>query len=988
MLCAMPARMTSPTFVGRRMERSRLDAALQRAVAGEPSLVLIGGDAGIGKTRLLSEFVAAGSDALVLTGGCLELGEAALPYAPVVEALRGLVRELGMERVRTLLSGPRSELARLLPRTEVSRAVVGDEQGGQSRLFEAVLSLLETLGQQRPVVLAMEDLHWADRSTLDLVAFLARNLGDSCVLFVGTYRTDELHRRHRFRPVLGELSRLPSVERLDLVPFDHDELVEQVTAILGRPPEDELIEEIAARSEGNAFYAEELLAAAERADGALPPTLRDVLANSLLRMPEAGKEVLRIAAAASRDVDHRLLEEVADLPAAELRDGLREAIAHQALVTTPDGRSYRFRHALVQEAVHEELLPGERSDLHAAFAAALTRDPNLAAGGPDGVHAELAHHWSAAHDLDRAFRASLAAAEAAMGQYAFAEARHHYELALELWDRVQPDIRDAAPPRYEVLRRAGRAAGLGGDMRRAVAHQREAIAMAGHEVPHEVRGELLGELSFWLWHAGQGEEALTVSEASLAAMPEDPSRERAYVLAWRGRLLMLAGRFNDAVAPSREAAEVARTVGAGKEESQALNSLGTSIATCVDLDEGVALLHDSLRLAKAVGSVDHVLAAYINLTVIGECGGRWDEAVEISTEGLRWAEDNAVTGPTIDFLRLNLVDQLYCQGRWDEADRQLDKVRLRPGGGVAAAHLALTAGLLRTGQGRFEEAHEHLRRAHDVVEPMIDPQFHVPLAHGEAFLALLEGRPEDARRSANRVMESHRLTWWVDPILPLAAWAEADIAVRARANGDRDAVEETERRIEHLLETVHDLAEREHLGAAWAERLRGAIVQIEAERTRVSGETDPQAWRRAMAWVDEHGRADAAVYLRWRLAEALLLQDRRNEATEALGKAHQRGSELVARPLLEELEALARRARIGLPGVATIGDGELGLTPREREVLELVAQGLTNRVIGQRLYIAETTASVHVSNILAKLEVSNRGEAAALAHRLGLAPPG
>jgi hypothetical protein len=165
-----------------------------------------------------------------------------------------------------------------------------------------------------------------------------------------------------------------------------------------------------------------------------------------------------------------------------------------------------------------------------------------------------------------------------------------------------------------------------------------------------------------------------------------------------------------------------------------------------------------------------------------------------------------------------------------------------------------TAGRLRAGQGRFEDAHEHLRRGHDAMEGVVDPQYHVPLAQVEALLALWEHRPEDARRAADRVIEVDRLTWWADLILPLAAWAEADLAQRSRANGDRDAREEAERRIDHLLDTVHDLAGREHLGVAWSERLRGAIVQIEAERTRAHGDDDPEAWRRAMAWATSTGR--------------------------------------------------------------------------------------------------------------------------------------
>jgi len=196
------------------------------------------------------------------------------------------------------------------------------------------------------------------------------------------------------------------------------------------------------------------------------------------------------------------------------------------------------------------------------------------------------------------------------------------------------------------------------------------------------------------------------------------------------------------------------------------------------------------------------------------------------------------------------------------------------------------------------------------------------------------------------------------------------------------------RRVDRVLDAVHDLAGREHLGTAWPRRLRGLSIQVEAECSRAYGDDGPEAWRRAMTWCDEHGPADTAVYLRWRLAEALLRQDDRDDAAAVLRQAHKRAAELGAWPLQEELEALARRARIRLPGVDTLGDGGHGLTPRERDVLALLAQGLTNRAIGEQLYIAESTASVHVSHILTKLEVSNRGEAAALAHRLGLAPSG
>ncbi|MBW3619674.1 MAG: AAA family ATPase [Actinobacteria bacterium] len=998
MLRAMPARTISPTFVGRSAEMSRLEGSRARAAGGEPSIVLVGGDAGVGKTRLLAEFIASVRDALVLSGGCIDLGEAALPYAPVVEAFRELAPALGADRVRTLPAGPRRDLARLLPGTGADPPPDGGEPASQSRLFEAILSTLEALGRERPVVLAIEDLHWADRSTLDVVVFLARNLGDARVLVVATYRTDELHRRHHLGPVLAELSRLPSVDRLDVVPFDRGELVEQLTAILGRDPETDLVEVIADRSEGNAFYAEELLAATERSGGPLPATLRDILASRLAPLPETAQEVLRIAAAAARSVDHRLLEEVAGLPAAELRDGLREAVAHQVLVATEDGRGYRFRHALLQEAVHEELLPGERTGLHAAFAAALTRDPDLAAAGSDGVHAELAHHWYAAHELELAFTHSFAAAETALGQYAFAEARHHYERVLELWDRVPEEARTATAPRHDVLGRAARACNLAGDARRALAHQREAIAAARDGVSAEVSAGQLARLAQLLWFAGEGAEALAVSEAALAAMPAEPSRDRAYALALWGRLLMLGGRHEDAIGPSREAVAVARAVGAVLEESQALNSLGTSLAAAQDLEAGVALLRESLRLATDVGGVGDVLRGYINLGhVLSAAAARgggsatveesrlWDEAIAVSEEGLRWAEDRGLVGPATDFLRLNLVDDLHFRGRWDEADRHIDLLRPRAFGGAAGAHAALTVGRIRIGQGRFDEAHALLRGQDTLGEDVADAHFLIPIAEAEASLALWEGRSEDARRTADRVMELPDRPVWMDLVVPLAAWAEADLAGNARVQGDASAEQDAHHRVARLVGVLRDaLTEEDDPGSMWSERLRGLLLQVEAERTRLAGDPDPEAWRQAAAWLDEHGHAAVVVYAGWRLAEALLARDRRDEATEVLRSAHVRATELGAGAVRDRLEALARRARVVLPGIVTAGDDEFGLTPREREVLELVADGMTNRGIAERLFIAEKTASVHVSNILAKLGVPNRGEAAAVAHRLGL----
>ena len=394
-LVGMTATLTSPTFVGRTEELARLAAAGERAAGDVPTSVLIGGEAGVGKTRLVGEVVAAARAAgvTVLHGGCVELGGEGVPFAPLVEALRAFVRDLDEPALARMVPGrSRVELARLLPELGPpagpgagDRAAFGGDPGPwseQGLLFELLLGLLERLGAERPALLVVEDLHWADRSTRDLLAFLVRNLRHGRLLLVMTYRSDELHRRHPLRPFLAELDRGRRVERLELARFGPAEVAAQLAGIRGAPPPAELVERIHARSGGNAFFVEELAATAA-ADGELSPSLRDTLLARIELLGEPTQQVLRVLAVAAAAVPDPLLAEVAGLGEAELLAGLREAVsAHVLLVDAGDG-AYGFRHALVKEAVYAELLPGERTRLHARFAAALAAtdsdDPGLAA---------------------------------------------------------------------------------------------------------------------------------------------------------------------------------------------------------------------------------------------------------------------------------------------------------------------------------------------------------------------------------------------------------------------------------------------------------------------------------------------------------------------------------------------------------------------------------------------------------------------------------
>ncbi len=500
----MIAPLSCPTFVGRAAESARLAAASDRAAAGTPTVVVVGGEAGVGKSRLVRELVAGSraAGATVLAGGCVELGGEGLPFAPVVAALRMLARGLGGAELAAAVPGPaRSELARLLPelgpppaggaaggRTPVGQPPAGGPQSplpdpgsAQRRLFELLLGLLERLAARRPTILVVEDLHWADRSTRDLLAYLVRNLRHGRLLLLLTYRSDELHRRHPLRPLLAELERDRRVERLELGRFDLDEVAAQLTGILGVAPATRLVEEVHARSGGNAFFVEELAAAVSPGGAAPSGGLRDTLLARIEPLPESTRTLLPVVAVAAGRVEHELLAEVTGLPEPELLAGLRAAVSARVLLVDAHDGTYGFRHALVKEAVDGGLLPGERPRLHGRLAVALSaRGAGLhqAHAGLPGVDparaAELAWHWYAAHDLARALPAAVEAGLAAERSYAFAEAQHHFERALELWERAP-----AAPTgldRVELLGRAAEAAANAGGTERAISLVRGALA--------------------------------------------------------------------------------------------------------------------------------------------------------------------------------------------------------------------------------------------------------------------------------------------------------------------------------------------------------------------------------------------------------------------------------------------------------------------------------------------------------------------------------
>jgi DNA-binding CsgD family transcriptional regulator/tetratricopeptide (TPR) repeat protein len=931
----------------------------------------------------------------VLVGGCVPVGDGALPYAPIVEALRALLTDIGVTAVRELVGPSWLELARLLPALGEPDHTGLPDQAAQARLFELLLGLLGRLSDQTPLVLVVEDLHWADRSTRDLLAFLVRNLRRERALLIVTYRNDEPSQQ-RLGPYLAELDLGGRVERIELPRLDQIQTLAQLVGILGAAPAAELADSVFGRSEGNPFFTEELLTVVRTGLRELPATLRDLLRGRIEALPERAKQVLQVVAVAGRQLSHRLLAAVAGLDDRQLEGALRAAVAHQLLVT--DGDGYDVRHALLREVIYADLLPGERMRLHASLAQTLTEQPELAAASPAVAAAELAAHWDAAGDLERSLSASVEAGRQAERTFAFAEALRHYERALDLWARVPQVAELPSIDRVSLLEHAAEAAQLVDEHPRAAALVRSALA-AVDPATDPVRAGLLHErLGRYLWMT-LDDAALAAYEEAIRLVPaEPPSAERARVLAAYAQVLYLMAMSAEGRRLAKEALAVARRVGARREEGRALGVAGVALAHLGDIDGALALLHDARRIAEEQADVEGLVRACIMLTWVSEDAGRLDEALQSALDGAE-AIGRLGSPGWHDFLQTFAAGFEFMLGRWDQADRHLSAVLQRDRlTGTKGVHTRWQRARLDTARGDFAAARRWLKEAEELAGKaglaQFDAQFSCPLAQTRAELTLWEGRNEEAAEAVTQGLaaagrvgdEARRPVLFALGLAAAAARAERALARRASAE-----VEAARRDGDKLL------ARLEALGDANASipAMTAVRLQCRAEHARLHGRPDPAAWAAAARRWEALGQPYPTACARWREAEALLASRApKAQAEETLRAAHVFAVRLGAAPLRHELQLLAQRGRVRLEPPAQpapVAEAEvpsmarsLGLTRRETEVLVLLAEGRTNRQIGQELFITEKTASVHVSRILAKLGVTSRGEAAAIAHRLGL----
>jgi DNA-binding CsgD family transcriptional regulator len=992
----VPTRVSSPRFVAREEELERLVALYKAAASDErAATVLLGGEAGVGKTRLVSELSrrVQESGGLCISGMSLELVDRALPFGPVVQALRALHRELDPATLDAVVGPAHEALARLLP--EIGDASPGDSTMPAS-LFEQLLGVLERLGDRVPTLIVLEDVHWADHSTRDLLVFLARNLRDARVLLVASFRSDDLHRRHPLRAVLAELERSGAGVRIELERFDRDEMRELLGAILGAEPSGELVDTTYRRSDGNAFFAEELLAASDVCADALPDTLRDIVLVRVDALSESAQHVLRVMSVVGRKADHRLVAALASLDEVALHDALRECVAHQVLVTDNDGVAYRFRHALVHEAVYDDLLPGERVRLYTQVAELLTQHHDWFDGGEAALAAELACNWYAAHNAPRALPAALNAARAAEGMYAFPEALAHTERALELWPQV-PDAEALAGMRHiDVVRYAAAQAELAGAVDRALDFVKAAadeVDPTADPVTAALVQERWGRV-LWMLRGSTTETLFHCTEA-VRLVPDEASPARARVLATLGQHLMLSGRNAEAITVCQDAIALAQQIGERVVEGHARNSLGTALASLDQVDAGLEQLELAHEIARETHSWSDAVRATINQSGALSTVGRHEDALAVALEGVEIAREHGLERSFGAFVRLNAANAFWLLGRWDELADALQEVDAISPVGVDAWRSAQAWVLLHAARGEVDAARREFERMRVAMGPDPEPMSALTITQAEVTVLVASGEFQTAmeRTRAAAAQPFDLAMLCADSGIPLVldgVTAAAELAEAARRRGDAETATKARENADELEGMLRGWIDGHRWGGGVPGQIDVFVAQVAAEAARAAGadaSTAASDWRAIADQWAEAGELPRVAYARLREAEALVVAGDRAAASDAARAGLELASTMDATVLRDALGALARRARLDVGDVAApssdVAD-QLGLTAREREVLELVAAGRTNRQIADALFISTKTASVHVSNILAKLGVSNRAEAGAAARRLGL----
>ncbi|HEX2088145.1 MAG TPA: AAA family ATPase [Solirubrobacteraceae bacterium] len=948
---------TRGVLVGRGEERARLEAALELARAGAGSLVLLSGEAGVGKSRLAAE-VAEGARLPVLTGAATHGGTA--PYGPVVAALRCHLRAhpgaLGD-------SGPLApQLALLLP--ELGAAPAPPDR---PTLFEAVRQAFAHVAAAGCTIVLLDDLHWSDQATLDLLGALAGPLAELPLLVVAAYRSDGLPRDHGLRRLRHELRRAGRLEELVLGPLDLDATTELLEHALGGAPSAALARTVHDRTQGVPFFVEEL-AAALRMGGLLtesgrgfalaaggevpiPDTVRDAVLMTTADLSEAARVAAETAAVAGPAFD---LEVVAGLAGAA---GVAELV-DSGLVREDGAGGAAFRHALTRDAICADVPWLRRRTLHRRLAEALQ--------GRGAPSRQVAAHWVGAREEERARAALLEAAAESEAVHAYRDAAAAGRQALELWPEREDD-----EARSEALQRYAATSELAGDLAEAARAWRELAAIRAATGDEAALAEAQRRLAAVHDLRGDRDAALAARRAAAAAFAATGHDAEAAVeqLAIANQLRIQA-RHGEAAELARDARAAADRAGRLDLRARALGIEGMATAKGGDYEGGVETVRSALALA-----LEHDLTL-----VAAELYQRLSVAVYDSSDYRRAQE---TLGTALDLCRAagDAGTEVACvtclayvlreRGEWPRAaEICVDLI----GSGTAVFVAEGLLGAIHGAQGRYASARRLLTSSLAVSSRVRHYNMAVDATLGLARVAAAEGHADEARQRCRAILEAWRASDDHHYATNALRWSAAHLA---RAGETADA--------HGCVEALSAIAS----ATGYADAL-ASLGHALAETALAEGDADTAAEQLTRA-VEQHRALDLPFQraeIELRAGVALSAAGEREPGLERLCDAYRTARKLGARPLAAE--AAREVAALGESVVRRLGrraaaDAEAsGLSRREVEVVRLLAVGRTNREIAQELFLSRRTVDMHVRNILRKLDCRSRVEAAARANELGL----
>lgn len=974
-----PTSFTRPFLVGRDPELISLTDLADQSVESGAMVAFITGEAGIGKSTLANHFLAdqAQNGWGVHTGQCIEYSDRSVPFGPIVGLIRSVLSEAS-EHAPDLLGRRQADIAALLPEWRTDDVDAASLDGDVDRVIDAITTVLVRAAEQRPLALFVEDIHWADSATRDLIASLIHSLGPARILLLVSERTGAVERQHPLNTWLAEQRRFPNVQTIELGGLTIEALTKQAANILGTEPEDSLVAEVAQRTGGNAYFSSELLLAHQMGGTGLPSTLAAFLTSRIDRLGHDEQQVLKVIAVAGEAVTHQLL--AATMPEIDVSPAVRSLF--DASIIVVDGARYILTHALMREALLRNVLPFEAEDFHRRIAEAITADPGR--GRSPTELAALALHWAEANEPSRSIAASFEAATASAQVAAFDLAADLAIEAMRLWELVHEPEKVTGTSRDAILDDACEWLVASNQSERAANLLAAANETWAQALPAGPRARLLAKLAQIRLLGGNRDAAVALVSEATNLVGDSRSPDSAYVHYRRATLAIFDSDIHAAISAAELAVSIARDTGPEDVVVGALSTKALGLGVTESVEAGVELIREARQRALAGSLVSQAALTYRQeVVIIHFRNGRTPQSLQILREGIRFADQHC--GPGIRLkLQYDLALGLVEDGQLRSAGELLAPLLESRTGDLAGFEILTAEALRQLLAGRLDLAAPVLADARQLADKFspVEKGFQHRL---DAEFERRSGRFDNAIRSIDAAIELHlncdNLTYTRESVLEKCRL----LRVMQPTQAERVAA-----MLPAAEKLIDGLGVDDHATASLSDLMRLELdVAKGVARSNDAGEL--------AARLDGFG-AEAKLTA---LLHAELLASEEPSADDinaTLAALRELGQDSGMQPLIDAANRLSQTtsATIDLTESIDLTDGSApstetspaddhGLTPREVEVLGLLARGFTNKEIGTELFVSHRTISTHVSNLLSKLHLKNRSEAAAKYHELGFA---